>query len=74
MYTKRLLGLALATALVNPAEAKDIRIGMVGLDTSHVIAFTRVLNDEADKNHVAGAPSIAPVKDSRPVVLSCSTR
>ena len=74
MYTKRLLGLALAAALVNPAEAKDIRIGMVGLDTSHVIAFTRVLNDEADKNHVAGARMIAAVKDSSPDVESSYTR
>ncbi len=31
-------------------EAKVFRIGMIGLDTSHVIAFTRLINDPA-KNY-----------------------
>jgi predicted dehydrogenase len=31
-------------------EAKNIRLGMIGLDTSHVIAFTRLINDSA-KNY-----------------------
>jgi len=29
------------------AGEKVFRIGMIGLDTSHVIAFTRVINDPA---------------------------
>ena len=32
------------------AEEKVLRIGMIGLDTSHVIAFTRLINDPA-KNY-----------------------
>ncbi|HHW09779.1 MAG TPA: Gfo/Idh/MocA family oxidoreductase [Firmicutes bacterium] len=32
----------------------DIRIGMIGLDTSHVVAFTKVLNVENDPEHVPG--------------------
>ena len=60
--------------LVAASQAADLKIGMVGLDTSHVIAFTRVLNDEADKNHVAGARMIAAVKDSSPAVESSYTR
>ena len=32
------------------AEEKVFRLGMIGLDTSHVIAFTRVINDPA-KNY-----------------------
>ena len=28
-------------------QAADIRIGMIGLDTSHVTAFTKLLNDSA---------------------------
>src|SRR5690606_38998820 len=31
-----------------------LRIGMIGLDTSHVTAFTGLLNDPANANHVAG--------------------
>ena len=74
MHTKRFLWVALAITLATSTQAKDIRIGMVGLDTSHVTAFTRVLNDKTDKNHVAGAQMIAAVKDSSPDIESSYTR
>ena len=74
MHTKRFLWAALAITLVTSTQAKDLRIGMVGLDTSHVTAFTRVLNDKTDKNHVAGAQMVAAVKDSSPDVESSYTR
>src|SRR5262245_18211271 len=32
----------------------DLRIGMIGLDTSHVVAFTKLLNDPKNEHHVAG--------------------
>ena len=35
--------------LATQAEAKVFRIGMIGLDTSHVIAFTRLINDPSKK-------------------------
>ena len=35
--------------------ASFIRVGMVGLDTSHCPTFTRLLNDENDVYHVPGA-------------------
>jgi len=45
------------------AREKVFRLGMIGLDTSHVIAFTRVINDPA-KNYgckvVAGFPGGSP--------------
>ncbi len=34
--------------------ATPIRIGIIGLDTSHATAFTSLLNDPRDPNHVAG--------------------
>ncbi|WP_221566037.1 Gfo/Idh/MocA family protein [Alkalihalobacillus sp. TS-13] len=33
---------------------KNLKIGMIGLDTSHAITFTRLLNDPAMKHHVRG--------------------
>lgn len=30
------------------------KIGMIGLDTSHVVAFTKLLNDSANEHHVPG--------------------
>ncbi|WP_407658017.1 Gfo/Idh/MocA family protein [Lederbergia citri] len=32
----------------------NIKIGMIGLDTSHVIAFTKLLNDSKHDHHVPG--------------------
>ena len=44
-------------------QEKVIRLGMIGLDTSHVIAFTRYLNDRKNKTGcrvVAGFPGGSP--------------
>lgn len=71
MPVMRLLALMLAGAL---ACAAQIRIGIVGTDTSHVIAFTRVLNDPAAKNHIPGARIVAAYKGGSPDVESSRTR
>ena len=47
-----LVGLLASTAI---GWAADLRIGIIGADTSHVVAFTEVLNDPQAKGHVAGA-------------------
>jgi predicted dehydrogenase len=39
--------------------AHEQRIGLVGLDTSHVIAFTKLLNVMTEKDHIPGARVIA---------------
>lgn len=47
----------LASAILiawSAARAADIRIGIIGLDTSHVTAFTRLLNDTNAADHVPG--------------------
>ena len=52
----RFLAIAVLAAL--PASAQ-IRVGIVGLDTSHVVAFTRILNDPKNPDHVPGAKVVA---------------
>lgn len=42
-----------------PAE---LRVGMIGLDTSHVPAFTDCLNNPENEHHVPGAKVVAAVK------------
>ena len=37
----------------------DLRIGIIGCDTSHAVAFTKVINDAGDTNHVAGGKVVA---------------
>jgi hypothetical protein len=53
--------LALA-GLASSAFAEDLRLGLIGLDTSHVTAFTEVLNNPAAKEHVPGARVVAAFK------------
>jgi hypothetical protein len=61
-------------AIVSTACAADLRVGMIGLDTSHVTAFTSRLNDPADKNHVPGARVVAAFKGGSPDIESSASR
>ncbi len=65
-----LVGLLLTVAL----RAADLRLGMVGLDTGHVIAFTKVLNVPSAKDHVPGARVVAAVKGGSPDIASSWSR
>jgi hypothetical protein len=56
------------------SEEKPIRVGMIGLDTSHVVAFTSMLNDPKDENHVPGARVVAAYKGGSPDVEASRTR
>ena len=44
------------------APAADLRLGIIGTDTSHVIEFTKLLNDESSAQHVPGARVVAAFK------------
>ncbi len=51
---------------MNTTSAGDLRIGIIGLDTSHGVAFTRLLNDRHAPAHVPGGRVVAAVKTSSP--------
>lgn len=51
-----------------------LRLGLIGLDTSHVIAFTRILNDASRPDHVSGGQVVAAFKGGSPDVESSHTR
>jgi predicted dehydrogenase len=51
-----------AVVFVPIAVCEDFKLGMIGLDTSHVVAFTKVLNTPDDPNHVPGGKVIAAYK------------
>ena len=60
-YVKRLLFLLVAAAL--SAWSADFRLGVIGTDTSHVPAFTKLLNEDASQpDHIAGARVVAAFK------------
>src|SRR6267378_2126326 len=58
-------------AVCAPAQ---IRLGIIGTDTSHVIAFTKILNDPTSPDYVPGARIVAAYKGGSPDVESSSTR
>jgi hypothetical protein len=52
----------------------EIKIGMIGLDTSHVIAFTELINNPTNKQHVPGGKVVAAFKGGSPDVESSASR
>ena len=50
---------AFASTLALPAAAEPIRVGIIGLDTSHAIAFTKLLNDPAAPPELADCLVVA---------------
>jgi len=56
------------------ASGQQLRLGIIGTDVSHVIHFTRILNDESDPEHIAGARVVAAYKGGSPDIVSSRTR
>jgi hypothetical protein len=67
-----LIGLA-ATAGADDAP-KPLRVGIIGLDTSHVVAFTKVLNDPNAKGNLAGLRVVAAFPGGSPDIASSRDR
>lgn len=64
----------LVTTALRAAEAAPIRIGIVGLDTSHVIVFAKTFNVPTDPNYLPGAKVVAGFKGGSPDVASSASR
>jgi len=54
--------------------AADPRIGIIGCDTSHVTAFTEVLNNPEAKGHIPGGKVVAAYKGGSPDLPSSMER
>ena len=54
--------LALVAVCAVAVTAADLRLGIIGTDTSHVTAFTKILNDSSSPQHVPGARVVAAFK------------
>jgi len=53
---------------------EELKIGIIGFDTSHVPAFTKLLNDESDPFHVPGGKVVAGYPSFSPDLESSYTR
>lgn len=73
MKTIKILIIVLTSIATLKAD-KIIRIGMIGLDTSHVIAFTKILNNPEFKGHVPGTKVVAAFKGGSPDIESSISR
>ncbi len=73
MKTKILLTTAALCAAAT-CPAAELRIGIIGCDTSHVPAFTKVLNDAKDKAHVPGGRVVAAYKGGSQDIPSSADR
>jgi hypothetical protein len=56
------------------AQTTELKVGIIGTDTSHVTAFTRLLNDKSDPGHVPGARVVAAFKGGSSDVDASRTR
>ena len=56
------------------ACAADVRLGIIGTDTSHATEFTRIYNDAAAPDHAAGARVVAAYKGGSPDVKDSRER
>lgn len=71
---KRLLLLAMFLTLACPAQPTELRIGIIGCDTSHVTAFTETLNNPAASGHISGGKVVAAYKGGSPDIPSSANR
>lgn len=54
--------------------AADLRLGIIGTDTSHVIAFSKILNDPKHPEHIPGAKIVAAFKGGSKDIESSYSR
>ncbi|MCA9082454.1 MAG: Gfo/Idh/MocA family oxidoreductase [Planctomycetaceae bacterium] len=55
-------------------SAEDLKIGMIGLDTSHCLAFTKILNNADDPKHIPGCKVVMVYPKGSPDIPSSVSR
>jgi len=74
MRSLLLAAVLFALAPLRAAEPAPLRLGIVGLDTSHVIVFTKTYNDATAPNHVPGGKVVAAFKGGSPDIETSASR
>lgn len=65
--------LVVGTALI-PLGATELRIGIIGTDSSHCIQFAKIFNDPRNPEHVEGARIVAAYKGGSAEIQSSASR
>lgn len=71
IFRTTLLGMFLGVMTI---RGEDLRLGIIGCDTSHVIAFTEVLNQPEAKDHVPGGKVVAAYRGGSPDIPDSANR
>jgi predicted dehydrogenase len=75
VYNALVKTLICAMAAVVCAGAAEIRVGIIGTDTSHVPAFTKMMNgDASEPGHIAGARVVAAFPGGSPDIPESANR
>lgn len=69
-----ILAIAFALSAVIHSSAQQIRAGIIGLDTSHVLAFAKTLNTDPQKPEVMGVRVVAAYPKGSPDIESSTQR
>ena len=69
-----LLSVVMVLATASPTAAEDKKVGIIGLDTSHAIAFSKDLNGTADKPGIEGYRVVAAYPKGSPDIESSVSR
>lgn len=69
-----LFALLIASTCCGQDEQAIIRVGMIGLDTSHCIAFTKLLNDDSQKDFLPGFRVTVVYPQGSPDIESSTSR
>lgn len=65
---------ALFPAILTAEEAKELRVGVIGLDTSHATAFAGLLNAKDVKSDLANCRVVAAYPKGSPDIVSSTKR
>ena len=68
------LGIQVVNTIEKVLPELVFKVGLIGLDTSHVTAFTSRFNDPANPNHIPGARVVAAFKGGSPDIPSSRDR
>ncbi len=60
--------------LAQGGKEAPVRVGIIGLDTSHVVAFTKIFNEASDPEHVPGFQVVAAYKGGSPDIKDSASR
>ncbi|MGE0882482.1 MAG: Gfo/Idh/MocA family protein [Blastocatellales bacterium] len=73
-FSLLVIGSSLTANKQNAAAQETIKVGIIGTDTSHVPAFTKLLNDPKEPGYIPGARVVAAFKGGSHDVESSHTR